>query len=99
MSEEHEHDYNIHYTAVDWQNPIFIKCHLDGCGSTYYLARKPVFIAAERLANAAEDILHTVYTAEDWKKLADAWQAYVDVAPEEDPTDVDAGHPRDSEDV
>lgn len=36
--------------------------------------------AAERLANAAEDILHTEYTLKDWEEFAHAWQAYVEAA-------------------
>ncbi len=38
--------------------------------------------AAERLANAAENILHTEYTLEDWDELGKAWQHYVDVVAE-----------------
>lgn len=83
MTEGHKHNFDIHYTAVDWQTPLFIKCL--GCGSTFHLTRKSVLVAAERLANAAEDILHTEYSALDWEELVNAWQAYVDVAPDEDP--------------
>jgi hypothetical protein len=98
IDEQHKHDFQIHYTAVDWQNPVFIKCSDYRCGSSYYVARKPVLIAAERLANAAEDILHTEHTAKDWEEFLNAWQAYVDVAPEEedniDPADTDTpGNP------
>lgn len=80
----HIHDYDIHYTAVDWQTPLFIKCL--ACGSTYYLARKPVLLAAEKLADAAESILFHLPTQREWDELRNAWQAYVDVAPEEDST-------------
>ena len=36
--------------------------------------------AAERMADALEDILYTEYTAEDLREANDAWQAYVEVA-------------------
>ena len=41
--------------------------------------------AAERLANAAEDILHIEYTITDWEEFRDAWQDYVEVAARENP--------------
>jgi len=31
----HQHDFEIHYTAVDWQTPLFVKC--EPCGMTYQL--------------------------------------------------------------
>lgn len=74
----HEHDYEIHFTFVDWQEPLFIKCQ--GCGSTYYLSRHEELRAAARLANAVEDVAFTVSVPEDLRKLRRAWQAYVDVA-------------------
>lgn len=80
---EHEHHYDIHYTAVDWQNPIFIKC-LE-CGSTFKLIRHPVLAAIERLADTAEDLLFHLPTQSEWDALRHAWQAYVEVAPEESP--------------
>lgn len=82
---EHLHDFDIHYTSTDWQHPTFIKC--EGCGSTFYLARPVVLRAVERLANAAEDILFVEFSTEDMDELRSAWQAYVDVAPDEDDTD------------
>lgn len=85
---EHEHDFEIHYTAVDWQKPIFVKCTGYDCGRTYRLVRhdklQALFRAMESLANAAEDVGFTVYSEEDLEKLRNAWQVYVDVAPDED---------------
>lgn len=85
--DEHRHDYEIHYAAVDWQDPAFIKCQ--GCGSTFSLVKKVFLVTTERMADAVEDILHTEYTLEEWEELRNAWQAYVEIAPsEEDSSDV-----------
>lgn len=93
----HIHDYDIHYTAVDWQEPIFVKCTGYDCGMTYKLVRhdklRVLFRAVEALADAAEDVGFTVYTEEDLEKLRNAWQVYVDVAPDED-TDAGTGDPQ-----
>lgn len=91
---EHEHDFEIHYTAVNWQEPIFVKCTEYDCGMTYRLVRydrlRALFRAMESLANAAEDVGFTVYSEKDLEKLRNAWQVYVDVAPNEDArTDTD----------